>query len=304
MKQKPTREPIANEAANGVKNKQYTVAMARTSRSAFGVGAVLHQRRRQRFPRLQVAGRARLGLLRVRQGRRRHATSSTRSRACDRQRSGIHQNVPKRGCRDAARGGRDGLTRRPRSRAAADAHAAPGERRTVRCAADAATLFLSDLHLAPERPAPPPRFTRSRAVRRAMPRRCTSSGDLFDWWIGDDQLARAVRGGRSRVAARAHRCRRPRASSRAAIAISCSASASSRDGRDAAARAAGRRGRRRAHAACTHGDELCTGDAEYQALPRAHARARVGAPPAGAAARRCAAASPGGCAARAAMRLR
>ena len=31
MKQKPTRAPIANEAGNGLKNKRYTVAMARTS---------------------------------------------------------------------------------------------------------------------------------------------------------------------------------------------------------------------------------------------------------------------------------
>jgi peptidyl-prolyl cis-trans isomerase B (cyclophilin B) len=31
MKQKPTRAPVANEATNGVKNKNYTVAMARTS---------------------------------------------------------------------------------------------------------------------------------------------------------------------------------------------------------------------------------------------------------------------------------
>src|SRR6187551_2861166 len=31
MQQKPTRAPVANEAANGVKNTRYTVAMARTS---------------------------------------------------------------------------------------------------------------------------------------------------------------------------------------------------------------------------------------------------------------------------------
>ena len=31
MKQKPTRAPISNEASNGLKNKTYTVAMARTS---------------------------------------------------------------------------------------------------------------------------------------------------------------------------------------------------------------------------------------------------------------------------------
>jgi peptidyl-prolyl cis-trans isomerase B (cyclophilin B) len=30
MSQKPTREPIENEAANGLKNEQYTIAMART----------------------------------------------------------------------------------------------------------------------------------------------------------------------------------------------------------------------------------------------------------------------------------
>ncbi len=31
MKQKPTRAPVANEAANGLKNDKYTVAMARTN---------------------------------------------------------------------------------------------------------------------------------------------------------------------------------------------------------------------------------------------------------------------------------
>lgn len=31
MKQKPTNEPIENEAKNGLKNEQYTIAMARTS---------------------------------------------------------------------------------------------------------------------------------------------------------------------------------------------------------------------------------------------------------------------------------
>ena len=30
MKQKPTRKPIANEAGNGIKNRKYTLAMART----------------------------------------------------------------------------------------------------------------------------------------------------------------------------------------------------------------------------------------------------------------------------------
>ena len=36
MQQKPTRAPVANEAANGVKNTRYTVAMARTCQGAPG----------------------------------------------------------------------------------------------------------------------------------------------------------------------------------------------------------------------------------------------------------------------------
>jgi peptidyl-prolyl cis-trans isomerase B (cyclophilin B) len=43
MKQSP-RAFVANEATNGLKNKKYTVAMARTSERT-GNGAVLHQRR-------------------------------------------------------------------------------------------------------------------------------------------------------------------------------------------------------------------------------------------------------------------
>src|SRR5678816_4583788 len=31
MKQKPTKAPVKNEAANGLKNESYTIAMARTS---------------------------------------------------------------------------------------------------------------------------------------------------------------------------------------------------------------------------------------------------------------------------------
>lgn len=66
MKQKPSDAPIANEAANGLKNDKYTVAMARTNvpirpRPSF------HQRFRQRFPEPHLAHAFRLGLCRVRQ---------------------------------------------------------------------------------------------------------------------------------------------------------------------------------------------------------------------------------------------
>ena len=64
MKQKPTDAPIENEANNGLKNDNYTVAMARTSAPHSATRAVLHQRRRQRLPQLQVARRRRAGATR------------------------------------------------------------------------------------------------------------------------------------------------------------------------------------------------------------------------------------------------
>jgi UDP-2,3-diacylglucosamine hydrolase len=55
--------------------------------------------------------------------------------------------------------------------------------------ADRPTLFASDLHLSPDRPA-------ARAAFRAFaqgPARGAQAvyllGDLFDWWVGDDQIA-------------------------------------------------------------------------------------------------------------------
>ncbi len=56
-------------------------------------------------------------------------------------------------------------------------------------ASDRPTLFASDLHLSPDRPA-------ARAAFRAFaqgPARAAQAvyllGDLFDWWVGDDQIA-------------------------------------------------------------------------------------------------------------------
>ena len=46
MKQKPTNAPIENEAANGLKNNKYTIAMARTQ-DPHSATAVLHQRGQQ-----------------------------------------------------------------------------------------------------------------------------------------------------------------------------------------------------------------------------------------------------------------
>ncbi|MFI4903807.1 MAG: UDP-2,3-diacylglucosamine diphosphatase [Burkholderiales bacterium] len=55
-------------------------------------------------------------------------------------------------------------------------------------AADAPTLFVSDLHLAPARPAPLAAFHRFAAGPARGAAALYVLGDLFDWWIGDEQL--------------------------------------------------------------------------------------------------------------------
>jgi len=134
------------------------------------------------------------------------------------------------------------------------------------------TLFLSDLHLAPDRPAAAAAF---RAFARGPAREAAAVyilGDLFDVWIGDDQLrepfARAI------------------ADDLAAISAAGVALFVGRGNRDFLlgerfARATGATllpdeqavdvaGER---LVVLHGDELCTGDAEYQRY-----RARMRAP--------------------------
>ena len=94
MKQKPTGAPIKNEANNGLKNDKLHAGDGAHLGAALGHRAVLHQRRRQRLPELQVGDAAGLGLRGVRQGRRRARTSSTRSRSVRTGRKGGHDDVP------------------------------------------------------------------------------------------------------------------------------------------------------------------------------------------------------------------
>lgn len=139
-------------------------------------------------------------------------------------------------------------------------------------AADAPTLFVSDLHLSPLRPAPLAAF---HAFAHGPARDAAALyvlGDLFDWWIGDDQLDDA---------------------DAAAVAQSL------RDVSDAGVSLFVARGNRDfllgerfarttgavmlpeqqvielggVRTLVTHGDELCTGDADYQAY-----RARIRSP--------------------------
>ena len=94
MAQKPTYAQIDNEANNGLKNNNYTVAMARTNAPPFRHRAVLHQHQGQRLPELQRPHRLRLGLCRVWQGGGRH-----RSRRQDQGRAHRQQGRPLRRAR-------------------------------------------------------------------------------------------------------------------------------------------------------------------------------------------------------------
>ena len=134
------------------------------------------------------------------------------------------------------------------------------------------TLFLSDLHLSPDRPAAVAAFH----AFASGPARAAAAvyilGDLFDWWVGDDQL-------RDHFIA-------PIAKSLRAIADAGVPLFVARGNRDfmlgqAFARATGatllpEQLRIDLHGVPTlisHGDELCTDDTEYQAY-----RTRVRAP--------------------------
>jgi len=53
------------------------------------------------------------------------------------------------------------------------------------------TLFLSDLHLSPDRPQTAAAFRTLAAGPARDARAVYILGDLFDWWVGDDQLREA-----------------------------------------------------------------------------------------------------------------
>ena len=82
MKQKPTAATIENEANNGLKNKRYTLAMARTVDPHSATRAVLHQHRRQRLPRLQRREQRRAGAMRCSAVSSKAPRSSMRSSRC------------------------------------------------------------------------------------------------------------------------------------------------------------------------------------------------------------------------------
>jgi UDP-2,3-diacylglucosamine hydrolase len=139
-------------------------------------------------------------------------------------------------------------------------------------AAGSPTLFVSDLHLSPLRPAPLAAF---HAFARGPARDAAALyvlGDLFDWWIGDDQLddafaasvARSLRGvsdaGVALWVARGNRdfLLGERFAAAAGATMLPEQQVITVDGE---------------RTLLTHGDELCTGDTDYQAY-----RARIRSP--------------------------
>ena len=268
MKQKPTRAPIAQRGRQRPQEQASTrVAMARTSRSAFGVRAVLHQRRRQRLSRPSSRPSAQgLGLLRVRQGRRGQDVVDQIKRRC-RPAAAASTRTCRRRRGDRARRSRRDATRPRRAPPSVAADEPPM----------APTLFVSDLHLSPARPAPVAAFhafarraraRRRGAVRARRPVRLRGSATTSCASRSPPTSRASLRGVSDAGVPRLRRARQSRLPAGRAL------RAGGR--RDAAARAAGHRRRTATPTLLMHGDELCTDDVDYQRYRARIAQTRVG----------------------------
>jgi peptidyl-prolyl cis-trans isomerase B (cyclophilin B) len=169
MKQKATRAPVANEATNGLKNKKYTVAMARTSEPHSATAQFFINVADNDFLDFKGSERERMGLLRVRQGGR----GPGRGRPHPQRGHGQQRLPPERA--EGRRDHQQGRGSRELRKEERWGHAKP-------------TLFLSDLHLSPDRP----EALRAFHAFAAGPARDAAAvymlGDIFDWWVGDDQI--------------------------------------------------------------------------------------------------------------------
>jgi UDP-2,3-diacylglucosamine hydrolase len=134
------------------------------------------------------------------------------------------------------------------------------------------TLFLSDLHLSPDRPRTAAAFRALTAGPAREARAVYILGDLFDWWVGDDQLRDEFFAGIATAI-----------SGVSAAGVPVFVARGNRDFMlgDAFARATGATllpeqvvlDLEGVRTLLCHGDELCTDDAEYQAF-----RARIRTP--------------------------
>ena len=153
MKQKPTRPPIANEAGNGLKNRKYTVAMARTGEphsatAQFFINVADNDFLDHKGPSPQGWGYCVFGKV-------------VEGAGCRRQDQGCRDRPQRHRIRTCRRRRRDPQGRGDRRRAPRSRRTPSGDSASAKGSSAAAMkpLFLSDLHLAPERPA------RGRSVR-------------------------------------------------------------------------------------------------------------------------------------------
>ena len=191
MKQKPTDAPIPNEANNGLKNEQLHAGDGAHPRAALGHGAVLHQHRptttsstsSRESPQgwgYAVFGKVVAGtevvdaIEGVRTGRKRHATTTCRSRTW------------------SSRARRSSTERHAAWPQASRLPALPADPTSCRAGRTGAPIdFISDLHLPTEHAA---------HLRRVGAATCAATpadavfilGDLFEAWVGDDSRARAA----------------------------------------------------------------------------------------------------------------
>ena len=196
MKQKPTKAPIKNEAAQRPEERQRHPRHGAHQRPALRHRAVLHQRQGQRLPRLQRAAH-RAGATASSARWSKAWMSSTRSRGEDRQQQGFHQDVPVEDVvitkAEVVGGGArmKGVKEEVRSSDARAPRATPSRSARISPPAAGPRRPGPPAHLRPalwrERPAEMDAFPR--AVSPASARRATSLyilGDLFEYWIGDD----------------------------------------------------------------------------------------------------------------------
>ena len=273
MQQKPTGDAIQNEADNGLKNDKYTRGDGAHQRPALGDRAVLHQRRRQRVPRLQVRDRAQgwgyAVFGKVVEGT--DVVDAIEQRA---------HRQPRRPRRRAARGRGDRhAPRRVLSREGVAAHGAASRaplRRgdaSVACPSWRAIDFITDLHLQTRaRRAPSTPGRRTCATRRADA--VFILGDLFEAWVGDDaRRAPASRRAAPRCCASAAQRRRspswPATATSWSAPRSCAIAGVTRLPDPTVLRAFGEQ-----RWLLTHGDALCLDDVAYQRF-RAQVRDRA-----------------------------
>ena len=178
MRQKTAEDPIENEARNGLRNAKYTVAMARTgdphsASSQFFINVADNEFLNHTSPSPQGWGYCVFG--KVIEG-----TDTV-------DKIKVHAHRPAWLASGRARSQRAGRARRDHlnlSLKLTEPPPALAVTQSIEPLVD--PIFISDLHLALERPATLQRFFRFMQADAPRHRELVILGDLFEFWIGDD----------------------------------------------------------------------------------------------------------------------